>query len=530
MRTLSTLVLAAVLLALGAGRADAKTVQREFWGHHRQVLPVVVVRGLTLADLPELAPQGAVGLMVPSAGPATSERLAFAGIVRGVLHNGRLGSTPHGPILIHVEKSRAIPLTDGVIVIGLPPGQPTRNDRRYPVAVFGACRGILDSALTRVPGLVSAADIARTALQTPHALGCRRDGNAVATLTRLERRVEVARGTTMVGTVIVMSLAMMFALLLPWATLPALASALAVNLALGWIPAGGVSARLTLLGVCTVAGGVLGQRAWRSPVVAGFGLAAVLAGYVSAMVVQPSALSLAPLGPELTSRFFGVSNLLETLLLVPALGCAAFLGRRFGPFAFAGAAALALAAVAENRLGADGGGAVVLGVAYAVLAVLMTGARPRVIVPALGLAALVVLGLLNFDAAMSSPDHLRGALSGGVAGLAAVAAHRVPLAYARVSEQWYLVFPLLALAALVARSRLWPGTRDRRALVAAFAAAVLCSLLVNDSPGPVTLGALASFFALEPLALRRELSLLAARFAPALAPAPAPTVVRAEQP
>jgi hypothetical protein len=238
------------------------------------------------------------------------------------------------------------------------------------------------------------------------------------------------------------------------------------------------------------------------------------------MAVNASALSLSPLGPELTSRFYGVSNLLETLLLAPALLAAGLLGRRFGLLAFSSVAALALATVAENRLGDDGGGAVVLGIAFAVLVVGMRRARLRMLVPALAVAALAVLALLGLDAATSSPDHLRGALRGGPNGLATVLAHRVPLAYARVAEQWYLVFPLLALAALIVRSRRWPTGRDRTSLVLAYTAGIVTSLLLNDSPGPVTLAALASFFALEPAALRRELELLTAR---ALPPAPLPS-------
>ena len=51
----------------------------DFSGHERQVFPVVVVHGLTLGDLPQLATEGAVGLMVPNAGPRTSQVAAFAG-------------------------------------------------------------------------------------------------------------------------------------------------------------------------------------------------------------------------------------------------------------------------------------------------------------------------------------------------------------------------------------------------------------------------------------------------------------------
>ena len=62
----------------------------DFSGHERQVFPVVVVHGLTLGDLPQLATEGAVGLMVPNAGPRTSQVAAFAGMVRGILYNTRL--------------------------------------------------------------------------------------------------------------------------------------------------------------------------------------------------------------------------------------------------------------------------------------------------------------------------------------------------------------------------------------------------------------------------------------------------------
>jgi hypothetical protein len=501
-----TPVLASLVLAFGAGSAAAGLVPREFRGHERQVLPVVVVQGLTVADLPELAPVGAVGLMVPSAGPQTSGALAFAGMVRGVLHNARLGARPDGPVLIHVQKTPLIPPLTQAIVVGLPPDLPLRNDRRYPVAVLGACHGVLTSSLTRIPGLVSIADVARTALRTPHALGCSPDRNAVATLQRLESRIETARGATMLGTVIVMGIALVFALLLPAAILPAVASAVAANLALGLVPAGGVAAQLTALGLLAVAGGIAGARLLRGPTITGAALTGIVAAYALAMVLEPSAVSLAPLSPELTSRFYGISNLVETLLLVPAIAGTALLARRFGWWAFAGCAVLALLTVSENRLGADGGGALVLAGAFAVLAVLMRGGGVRALALAAAGAVVIVFALLGLDSMLSGPDHLRGAFAGGVSGLAAVAAHRIPLSYARVAQQWYLVFPLGAVAALLVRSWQVEPSRDRRAMLAAFGTALLVSLLVNDSPGPVALGGLAAFVALAPLAVRRELT------------------------
>src|SRR5205085_1092446 len=147
--------------------------------------------------------------------------------------------------------------------------------------------------------------------------------------------------------------------------------------------------------------------------VLGLALVALLLAYAVSMIARPSTLSLAPIGPELTSRFFGVSNLLETWLLYPALLGAALLTRRFGWLAFVGTGLLALATIAENTLGSDGGGAIVVGVAFALLAVQLVGARRLYTLPALGIAALVVLALVNIDASVSGPDHLRGALNGG---------------------------------------------------------------------------------------------------------------------
>ena len=448
---LTTVVL---FVALGAGTADAQ--------------PVVAVRGLTLDDLPALARHGAVGLLVPNAGPTTSAALALAGIERGALHNARLGPRPDGPVLIHVRTASAIPSARGAVMLALPPARAVRNDQRYPIAVLGACRGILVSARTRVPGLVSAADIA------PHALRCRSGRDAATTLQRLESRIETARATTFPALLIVLFTVLALAVVAPAAALPALYAGLAANLALGLVPEGGAEPRLALFALCTIGGG-LTRRALPGT--------AVVAAYAVAMAVQPVALSFAPLSPELTGRFYGVSNVVETLLLVPALAGAAQLGRRFGPPAFAGAAVLAIATVAENRLGDDAGGALVLAVGFAVLGTLL-GRR----VLSSAVATVTAVALLGIDALVSSADHLRSALS--LSGLLAVVEHRVPLAYARAAPQWYLLLPFGAALSLLTRCRSHP-------VALALGAALAVSLLVNDSPEAVVLAGLASLVALE---------------------------------
>jgi hypothetical protein len=490
---------AAALIFAGTATAN------DFSGHHKQVFRVVVVPGLTIGDLPQLATEGAVGLLVPNAGPRTSQVAAFEGMVRGILYNTRL-PRPHDSVLIHVQQSESIPTHGPVIVVGLPPATSAPNDRRYPIAVIGhGYHGQLVSSLTRLPGLVSMADVARTALQTPHALTWRRDGGAVASSYRLESQIEVARTTTMPTSVLVLSLLVFIALLLPVGAPAAVGAALVANLALGAYPVGDTASRVTLVGACTVAGALLGPRR-RRPLV--FLMVGTLVAYGVMMIVQPWSLALAPMGPELTSRFFGISNLLETLLLVPAL-VAASLVRRWPAFLAVGA--LSLAVIAENRLGSDGGGAIVVGVAFALLAVRKAGLPRRYALPALGVAALVVLGLANLDAASSSPDHLRGALQGGVRGIAHVAANRVPLAYDRMLQQWWLVIPgFFAVVIGLAAARVRPAAY-------ALCGALLASLLVNDSPGPVLIAGLTAVFAVEDGLVHRTLALPVLRrvFAPA---------------
>ena len=227
------------------------------------------------------------------------------------------------------------------------------------------------------------------------------------------------------------------------------------------------------------------------------------------MLVRPSTLSLAPIGPELTSRFFGVSNLLETLAPLSRAPRRARSSRAASARSRSSrSAALALATIAENQLGSDGGGAIVVGVAFALLAVQLVGARRRYTLPALGIAALVVLGLVNLDAAASGPDHLRGALHGGFNGFMNVAANRVPLAYARMVEQWWLLIPgarrrdrrhrRRALRTLAHRPRR-RGRDARRARGLARSS--------TTRPGPSMIGGLAAVLAIEGGLVHRTLAL-----------------------
>ncbi|MDQ3778103.1 MAG: hypothetical protein M3310_04455, partial [Actinomycetota bacterium] len=134
---------------------------------------VVVVPALEEADLRAIADRGAVGLLVPDAGPETSAARARAALERGVVRNSLLGGQPGGDPLIEVESAAVIP-AGNAIVVGLPVGGTQANDRRYPIAVLGGgYRGVLTSQSTRIAGLVSVVDVAPTARGEEDALGWR---------------------------------------------------------------------------------------------------------------------------------------------------------------------------------------------------------------------------------------------------------------------------------------------------------------------------------------------------------------------
>jgi hypothetical protein len=458
---------------------------------------VVVVPSLELADV---AARGAVGLLVPGAGPTVSAATARAALVRGKVENSLRGGFPSGPPLLRVEAAPGIPRPPA-IVLELPRGGKQDNDRRYPVAVLGrGYRGVLTSESTRIPGLVSIADLAPTALGREDALGWRSESNPVARLAALDRRIRDHSDARLPAMLLAAGLIALLALVVPRAAVVAFATVLGANLALGASGTTALGVVLLTMGLAAVAAvplaGALAaciHEHKRVPV--GLALTAVLGAYLVAFAVDGSWIALSPLGPAQTARFYGLSNLLETLLLVPALAGAAYLRR---PLAFTGVATLALVTVAGARFGADGGGAIVLAVGYAVLAVLLSGGRRRALAVALPAAAALVIALVAIDAATGASSHVTRALEDGPGGLAADLADRVTVSWRRATDPWPLAIPVVAsilgLTFLVADAiRRRPPERE---LLYAFAAAIAGSLVVNDSPLEVSLFGLVGFWAL----------------------------------
>jgi hypothetical protein len=426
-----------------------------------------------------------VGLLVPDAGPETSAQRALAALEQGEVRNSLLGDDPAGERLVEAERAQGPPPARA-IVVGLPSGGTQANDRRYPIAVLGpGYRGLLRSPSTRIPGLVSVVDVAPTALDREGRLGSEAADDPVADLIELDDRIEANREAKAAVLLVSLALLVALAVFVPAAVLPGLAAILVANLALGIAGATEIWVDVATI-VLFVAGSLVFARL---PLLAhGFLLVGVLAAYLVAMAVDDRWLALSPLGPTQNARFYGLSNLLATFLLVPALAGAAILGRRFGLWAFGGVAALALLMVGGSQFGADGGGVLVLITGFGVLIGSYYGLTERT-----AIATAAAVGVLVLALALGGESHVTEAVRDGPAGLLEDFWRRLELSWRRATSGWavgVLVFGGIVALALLAR-------RERRPLLTAYLAALAVSLLVNDSPNDVIIAGLAGFLVLS---------------------------------
>ncbi|MFN2628205.1 MAG: hypothetical protein ABR569_06165 [Gaiellaceae bacterium] len=460
-----------------------------------QPIKVLIVPSLPFSELRQLGREGAVGLLVPGVGPTTNRRQALASLVRGELENARLGGVPNGPVLISTSAADAIPRRRPLIVVSLPPrGRPGLNDRRYPMAVLGyGYHGLLVSPTTRIPGLVSMVDIAPTALgRARGGLTSKPTESAGLAVRRLDRQISANNTLKLPALLVVGLVVALLGVARPRAALSALPVALATNIVLGAAGITNVAVMLVGLAACTAAGGLTLARVLKSELLLLALFVLLLLGCAATMAFEPEWFAVAPLGPTQNSRFYGVGNQIETLLLAPVLAGAVLAARRFGVVGYIGFALLALVTVADNNFGSDGGGAVVLGVGFAVLGARLARLRARGVAVSLLASAAVVGALVRYDLHQSRPDHLRSAFSGGIGGLLAVARNRIPLAYEPAFDQWYLVGPA-ALGFAIATFAVLRTARSRlqRDLVLVAVVSVLTSLIVNDSAAYVLIGGIA---------------------------------------
>jgi len=480
------LPLLAVLAFWLAAPANAKTVPGT------PPFRVVILDHMAGWQLRDFARHGAVGLLVPGTGPTTNRRQALAQLVRGVRADSYLGGVPDGPPLLSASAATGTPSHARTIVVTLPPkGEPISNDKRYYVAVLGGgFHGLLVSKTTKIPGLVSVVDIAPTALgHLRGSLASTPSKHAIGTLRLLNAQIHANNRLKLAALIVLGCWALFFAFFIPRAALTIVPAALVTNVLLEVGHATNEVVIMTGVVLGSTVGGLVLARLCRSDwALLGLFLF-VLLGYGWLLARHPEWVAITPFGPTQNSRFWGIGNQLETLLLAPIVAGAVIAGRRFGVLGFGLFGALGLVLMTDNRLGSDGGGAIVLGVALAFLGARTFKLGPRGFALLLGAAAVVVLKVVSSNLDSAGPNHLRSAFDSGLSGVWAVARNRVPLSYLPALHNWTVVLPLalwfaatFALAVYVARRR---PTRD---LVLTIGLATLTSLVVNDSAMYVVTG------------------------------------------
>jgi hypothetical protein len=228
------------------------------------------------------------------------------------------------------------------------------------------------------------------------------------------------------------------------------------------------------VGACFALAAVRGALPWA--------LVALIVAYLVVFAAWPEVNSLAAIGarPDGGGRFYGAGNLTETVLLTVSLEAAALLGGLWIAAVFL----LALVTIGWSHAGADGGGIVVLIVAFGVLAVRMYDVRltvRRVVLGVIGLAAALAV-IVGLDAATGGSSHVTHAFRRGPISLAEELAHRVHISAASVGagagEAAVFAVSIAAILLLWTRPPRFPAGD-------ALVAGIAVSLLVNDSPGDV---------------------------------------------
>ena len=371
------------------------------------------------------------------------------------------------------------------IVVQLPPpGGPTANGTLYRVAIIGqGYHGLLVSPTTHIPASSRSSTSRRPLLGRPRPRSrWSRRTNAVGQLRLLGQRSTPTTGSSSRRSSSSPGSCSLSALLGVRAAVTAVPAALLVNLALGVAQ---VSNEVLLVAAVSAGTALLAfglARLCRSDdaLLALYG--GVVALYAAAMVTHPEWQAVNPFGPTQNSRFWGIGNQIETLLLVPLLAGAVLARRRFGIVGFLLFGIFGLVVVTDNRIGADGGGAIVLGVALAVLGSRLFRLGRGLHRPPRGGGVRRALDRLARPRRNRVRTTCAARSRDSGAGLLSSLASRVPLSYLPALHAWQLVVPLLfvlaAAFALAWRDARVQSTRD---VLLAFGVALVTSLLVNDS-------------------------------------------------
>lgn len=466
-------IAAALLLLVAPADAAAARGQR------------VAVRVLPRFPLARFADRGAVGSMVPASGSTVSRATARASLLRGKLENALLGGKPTGRSRIRLGG----PPASVTIYLTLPPAGKHHNLARYPIAVVGGgYHGLLRSSGTRITGIVSIADVAPTVEAIERGekpvLSSRPSSDASSALADLNTRLDAAHFARRGASRVLIGLVFAFAAV-AWAfrskvaarasllSIPAILAAALVVSALH------AEHRLPLwIALIALVSAVSLALATRTPGRLAAALAALLATYALTLLLSPTTVSLAVLGPhpEGGGRFFGVTNQIETLLLAPALALGALVAAPL----LATVALASAVLLGWSRMGADGGGLIVFAAGFTALALRVTGTRltpARVIMAG---AAVVGLGLalVGVDALSGGSSHVTHAVGAGPGALLSDLGHRLHLSWAGITNKTdHLAIAIVSLVALAVLAL----QRPRAAALDALLVALSVSLVVNDS-------------------------------------------------
>jgi hypothetical protein len=460
----------------------------------------ILAGGFLLAALAAASPAWAEHARVRVGEPPANAALGLLVAGRGKTVSGEEAAK----VLSKVPQERCpCPVTIYVTL----PGAEEHNVRRFRIGIVGeGYHGLLRSDRTRVPGLVSLYDIEPTvkALERGEEppITSRADSDPEQSLQKLDRRLADAHDSRGPAAYVVFGFGALFALLALvlrsrfWGRAGllvgpvALASALALSALEVARPRDVGLALFVLVGAGAPAIAVITRRNRAL----GAALLAIFVVYACVLVLSPETSSLAALGPHPDGgvRFYGISNQVETLLLVPGLLGAALLGSALLPVVAAGV----LIVVGASPLGADGGGVLVFAAGYLFLwlrlrRVPLSARNVALVTGAAIVAGLVLVGL---DAALGGSSHVTRTLGDGPGALFGELAHRWGVSLDGYISSWQATLIITAsLAALV-----WIALRRPRfAVVDAVLVALAVSLIVNDSPRDV-----ASYGAVSCAALR----------------------------
>jgi hypothetical protein len=433
------------------------------------------------------SPRAAQGLLVVGEGATVSRRGARASLIRGEMGNAIVsGGIPGGEPLIRLSRR------PGMITfyVALPPPGEHHNVTRYPIAVAGpGYRGLLTDTSTRLPGLVSIADVAPSARALARGerprIRSESEPDPAGRLTRLDHRLDQSHDARVPATLVLVGLALALSALalattgIAVARAAFLAPSACIAAAVALSAAGVVTPWAAVLGGAlagaggTLAGGVLLRP--RLPLA--LALAALFAFLFTVMWAEPAWNALAVIGPHPDGggRFYGVTNEVETLLLPPALVLGALAGAAGLPLV----ALVTAAGIAASRVGADGGGLVVFLAGFLVLWLRLRRLPALRAAAATAAAAGAALLLVGIDAATGGSSHVTHAVGGGPGPLLGDLGHRLHLSAAAIGATWNaaLLFSLGIAALVVLALR-----RPRLALLDAYLAALVVSFLVNDTP------------------------------------------------